>query len=71
MTRPIRKPKLEILVSKKIFAHDNAGMVRMSDGMSYSHPEFAKHPEGTRFAVLREMDTSMFGGMICQVLACL
>lgn len=64
---PLQKPKLEIVSS---LAKDG-GAVRMSDGFSYTHPEFVKHPVGTRFAVLREMDTCWCSGEIRQVIAIL
>lgn len=68
---PIQKPKLEILSSRSIHEFLNGKVVEMSDGARYTHPEFLKHPVGTRFAVLREMDTASFNGVIRQIIAIL
>lgn len=63
----VRKPKLEIMTSVEVT--DNWAM--MSDELSYVIPEFRAYPVGTRFAVLREMDVILFGGVIQQVLVIL
>lgn len=68
---PIQKPKLEIMTSTTIHNFLNGKVVEMTDRLWYTHPEFLRHPVGTRFAVLREMDTCWYNGEIRQVIAIL
>lgn len=65
---PIQKPSLQIMTSTKIYPFGDRTIAVMNDGMHYTHPEFLKHPVGTRFAVLREMSSVFFGGEIRQVI---
>jgi hypothetical protein len=64
---PIQNPKLEILTSITVTNFGGTGMAGMSNGMSYSNPEFIKHPAGTQFAVLFEMESPWLFGEIRQI----
>jgi hypothetical protein len=64
---PIQKPRLQILTSIEV--SDN--WATMSDRLTYICPEFREHPVGTRFAVLREMESYVSYGQIRQILAIL
>jgi len=78
MTTPsslIQKPKLELMTSKRMYvSFDSTGShpsLEMSDGLRYTLPEFLKHPVGTQFAVLREMESHLSYGEIRQIIAIL
>lgn len=64
---PIQKPVLQILTSIEV----NGNLATMSDRLMYICPEFREHPVGTRFAVLREMESCFSSGEIRQILAIL
>jgi hypothetical protein len=42
--------------------------IKMDDGFTYIHPDFQGYPNGSQFAVLKEMNVGFTSGMIVQII---